>query len=139
MWDYGQRIEDLESAYVEKAETVDVEGLFGTWTQGIKELTANPREKINEIDPTLDGTVGKTESVFLNELNKLKGRIYRSIKEQEKIQINRIEKIKVNLFPDGGLQERSVSPVYIMNKYGQDIWDRLLAKFDSKDLELNKH
>lgn len=139
LWEYGQRIEDLESAYVEKAETIDVEGVFGKWSEGIKELTGEPRVKINEIDPTLDGTVGKTESLFLNELNKLKGRVYRSIKEQEKIQINRIEKIKINLFPDGGLQERSVSPVYVMNKYGQNIWDQLLEELNSKGLELDRH
>ncbi|MFN1833976.1 bacillithiol biosynthesis cysteine-adding enzyme BshC [Balneola sp. MJW-20] len=139
LWDYGQRIEDLESAYVEKAETIDVESVFGKWMNGIKELTPDAREKINEVDPTLDGTVGKTESQFLNELNKLKGRVYRSIKEQEKIQINRIEKIKVNLFPDGGLQERSVSPVYIMNKYGPGIWDELADQLEKNDLDLSKH
>lgn len=139
IWEYDKRIEDLESEYVEQAEKTDVEAIFGKWMQQIKGLTEEPRKQIKEIDPTLDGTVGKTESVFLNELNKLKGRVYRSIKEQEKVQINRIEKIKINLFPNGGLQERAVSPLIFMNKYGPDIWDRLLEKLRDKELPLTEH
>jgi uncharacterized protein YllA (UPF0747 family) len=83
--------------------------------------------------------VGKTIAGFSNDLDQLKGRVYRSIKKQEKIQLNRIEKIKINLFPDGGLQERAVSPVYFMNKYGVDVWKKLLHKVEQEGLDLNRH
>jgi uncharacterized protein YllA (UPF0747 family) len=111
--DYGKRIEDLESQFVEQAESVDLEKVFGDWKEKLESAAEDPLKVINEIDATLDATVGKTVAGFSNELDKLKGRVYRSIKQQEKTQINRIEKIKVNLFPDGGLQERAVSPIYL--------------------------
>jgi len=137
--DYGKRIEDLESEFVEQSESADIEEVFSTWKGKLDSAAEGPLKVINEIDSTLDGTVGKTVAGFSNELDKLKGRVYRSIKKQEEIQINRIEKIKVNLFPDGGLQERSVSPIYFMNKYGLDIWNQLISEIEKEGLDLTKH
>lgn len=137
--EYEKRIEDLESEFIARTETVDIEKVFGEWKKRLGAAAEDPLKIINEIDPTLDGTVGKTVAGFSNELDKLKGRVYRSIKKQEEIQLNRIEKIKVNLFPDGGLQERSVSPIYFMNKYGLDVWQNLLNKIEREGLDLTKH
>lgn len=137
--EYGKRIEDLESEFIEQTDTQDVEKVFAAWKDKLDAAAEEPLKIINEIDPTLDGTVGKTVAGFSNELDKLKGRVYRSIKKQEEIQIKRIEKIKVNLFPDGGLQERAVSPVYFMNKYGLDIWKNLLLEIENEGLDLTKH
>lgn len=137
--EYEKRIEDLESEFVEQSDSVDLEKVFSEWKEQLETAARDPLKVINEIDPTLDGTVGKTVANFSNELDKLKGRVYRSIKQQEETQINRIEKIKVNLFPDGGLQERSVSPIYFMNKYGLDIWKELIHKIDEEGLDLTKH
>lgn len=139
IYEYEKRIEDLESEFVEKTDTVDIEEVFSNWKDKLESAAKEPLKMINEIDPTLDGTVGKTVAGFSNELDKLKGRVYRSIKQQEETQINRIEKIKVNLFPDGGLQERSVSPIYFMNKYGLNIWNELIHKIEEEGLDLTKH
>tara|TARA_R100000908_G_scaffold61985_2_gene40785 strand:+ start:58217 stop:59830 length:1614 start_codon:yes stop_codon:yes gene_type:complete len=137
--EYDKRIEDLESEFVEQSDSVDIEAVFSEWKQKLDEIAEKPLEVINEIDPTLDGTVGKTVAGFGNDLDRLKGKVYRSIKQQEDTQLKRIEKIKVNLFPDGGLQERSVSPVYFMNKYGLDIWTNLLKEIEEKGLDLTRH
>ncbi|MEX0720678.1 MAG: bacillithiol biosynthesis cysteine-adding enzyme BshC [Balneolaceae bacterium] len=137
--EYGKRIEDLESEFIERTDTVDLEEVFKIWKSKLEQAAGNPLEVINKIDPTLDGTVGKTVAGFENELEKLQGRVHRSIKQQEEIQIKRIEKIKVNLFPDGGAQERAVSPVYFMNKYGLDIWQSLLKGIEREGLDLGKH
>lgn len=137
--EYDQRIEDLESAYVEQTDNVDLEKVFDEWKEKLEEAAERPLKVIDNIDPTLDGTVGKTVAGFENELNKLKGKVYRSIKQQEETQLKRIEKIKVNLFPDGGFQERSISPIYFMNKYGTDIWHKMLKDMKEKEIDLTKH
>ncbi|HET8866364.1 MAG TPA: bacillithiol biosynthesis cysteine-adding enzyme BshC [Gracilimonas sp.] len=137
--EYEKRIEDLESKFIERTETEDIEKVFAEWKSRLDAAAEEPLKVINDIDPTLEGMVGKTVAGFTNELDKLKGRVYRSIKKQEETQIKRIEKIKVNLFPDGGLQERSVSPVYFMNKYGLDIWKNLLTAIEEEGLDLTEH
>ncbi|MBO6793277.1 MAG: bacillithiol biosynthesis cysteine-adding enzyme BshC [Balneolaceae bacterium] len=138
MCSYNQRIEDLESQYIEMNSPADLDKLFSNWVSEIKESAKQPIQRIASIDPTLEGTAGKTVSGFENELNKLKGRVFRSLKQQEETQLKRIRKIKAQLFPDG-LQERAVNPTYFMNKYGMDVWDQMLVDFAVNDLDLQTH
>ena len=138
MHEYNQRIEDLEAAYVEHTNSFDVEGMFGTWKQAIADASTDPTEFVKKIDPTLEGTAGKVTAGFSNEIDKLKGKVYRSIKQQEQTQLKRIVRIKAQLFPDG-LQERSVSPVYFMNKYGLNIWRNIREQFERGNLDLTTH
>lgn len=138
MCSYNQRIEDLESRYIELNSPADLDTLFNTWIIDIQNSSEKPIERISSIDPTLKGMAGKTVSGFENELNKLKGRVFRSLKQQEETQLKRIRKIKAQLFPDG-LQERAVNPTYFMNKYGLDIWDQLIEDFSTQDLDLSTH
>ncbi len=138
MCSYNQRIEDLEAAYVDQTNSKDIEGVFGEWKKAIDAAAEKPNSFIKDIDPTLEGTTGKVVAGFSNELDKLKGKVYRSIKQQEQTQLNRIAKIKSQLFPDG-LQERSISPVYFMNKYGPEVFQNLLNDFEKQELNLTIH
>ncbi len=136
---YGERIEDLESEYVKHSESTDVEVLFGRWKNGISKISEEPSKTISEIDGSLEGMVGKTVTGFGTELDKLKGRVYRSIKQQEQTQLQRIRKIKAQLYPDNGLQERMASFMYFMNKYGTGFWDELIVELEKEPLALNTH
>lgn len=131
--DYHERIEDLESRFVEQAEKVDIEAIFSEWKERAESISAEQAGMIGEVDPTLVKAAGKATSVYFNELDKLKGKVYRATKQQEQTQLNRIHKIKAQLFPDGGLQERSIALIYFMNKYGLDLWDRLLEAMDETE------
>ncbi len=135
---YNQRIEDLESRYIDLNSPADLDSLFQNWVSGIKKSAQQPIQRIAAIDPTLEGTAGKTVSGFENELNKLKGRVFRSLKQQEETQLKRIRRIKAQIFPDG-LQERAINPTYFMNKYGMDIWGKLLSDFATQKIDLRSH
>ena len=135
---YNQRIEDLEKAYIEISDSHDIDGVFAKWASEINSSAEPVLSLVEEVDPTLGKTTGKVISGFENELNKLKGRLIRSLKQQEETQLKRIAKIKSQLFPDG-LQERSVSPVFIENKYGPQIWDDMLVHFEKNELNVRKH
>ncbi len=131
--EYGNRIEDLESAYVDRTEKHDIEAIFGEWKEQIEQLSEPKKEKIADIDPTLEGAVGKAISASFGELDKLKGKVYRAVKKQDEIQLKRIRRIKTHLFPGDGLQERFTATVFYMNKYGIDMWDELLDSFDKEE------
>lgn len=134
---YNERIEDLESQFIEQSDSPDVEVIFEPWKTEIEDVSEEPIKKIKQIDPTLEGASEKAKAVFFTELDKLKGKVYRSVKDQEKIQLNRIRKIKTNLFPNNNLQEREVAFIYFMNKYGLNIWDELLDKLE--DINPDSH
>lgn len=136
---YNSRIEDLISEYVALSDNHDIEAVFSAWKSRLAEISEAPAALIQEIDGSLAGTAGKTLAGFESGIDALKGRVYRSLKQQEQVQLNRIRRVKAQLFPGDGLQERTVSFLYFMNKYGADIWDELLEAFSEKPADLTKH
>ncbi|HLR76229.1 MAG TPA: bacillithiol biosynthesis BshC, partial [Balneolaceae bacterium] len=133
--DYEKRIEDLEKAYVQQTGEMNIEAVFKKWKKGIEDLEAYHSKLITQVDETLNGTSKKAQAHYFNELERLKGKTYRAIKKNEDIQMNRIRRIQNNFFPDRNLQERALCGIYYMNKYGIDIWDRVLENLnDSVDL-----
>lgn len=135
--DYLKRIEDLESEYVKQSDTPDIESIISEWKKRVEELTDQMKPKVSEIDPTLENSAGKASATYLTELDKLKGKLYRSAKQQESTQLNRIVKIKNALYPNGNLQEREIAFIYFMNKYGLTVWDDLLEMLS--DYEPSSH
>lgn len=129
---YRDRIEDLEKDFVKSTESVNIEKLFGIWRSQIDELSRAKRDEIGDIDPSLKGSVGKAKAAYFSELDKLKGKVYRSVKEQENVQLDRIKRIKNNIFPNGNLQEREIAFIYYMNKYGTDLWDCIMEELEEE-------
>src|SRR5690625_4070481 len=79
-----------------------------------------------------------SSDLFLNDLNKVKGKVFRSVKDQERIQISRISKVQKSLFPNRNLQEREVAFLYFMNKYGIHIWQELLDNICELSVDTHK-
>ena len=62
------------------------------------------------------------------------------IRQKEEVQINRLKKVKSALFPNDRLQEREIAAIYFMNKFGIDLWDRVLQLLSKEDPDLfNRH
>jgi len=136
--DYSKRIEDLESEYIEQTDQPDLEKIFGDWKQRIDSITEEKKSVIGEIDPTLKNTAGKASATYFSELDKLKGKLYKSLKQQEKTQLERIIKIKSNLFPNGNLQEREIAFIYYLNKYGTELFDDILTSLENQEPDTHK-
>lgn len=136
--EYVGRIEDLEKDYIKRSETPDIESIFRNWKSSVKKSSDKEVAKVAEIDPTLKKSADKTVNQFFTDLDKLKGKLYKSVKKDEKIQLKRIEKIQKNLFPDMNLQEREVAFIYYMNRYGLDIWDQLYERFSGQNPDTHK-
>lgn len=136
--EYNSRIEDLESAFVDRTEQLDIETLFDTWKEEYSSVSTSYEQSIKEVDESLEGAAEKAKAHFSNELDQLKSKVYRAIKKREKTQMARILRVQQNLFPGRNLQERTLSGIYYMNKFGLDIWDRLLEEMESGE-SLDQH
>jgi uncharacterized protein YllA (UPF0747 family) len=135
--EYHNRIEDLESTFVECTGETDIEGIFNNWRKREQSIAVEPIEAITTVDETLKGAAENIQAAYFNELNKLKGKVYKAVKKRKHIQIARIQRIQQNLFPEGNLQERTICGMYFMNKFGLNIWDRLLDEMNN--IKLDKH
>ncbi|MEM1270111.1 MAG: bacillithiol biosynthesis BshC, partial [Bacteroidota bacterium] len=107
------------------------------------EIGAKLHQAVNEIKPIaagVDSTLSKSaESVrasFMKEWNGFKGRVLKAEKRNNDVIEGQLDKARVNLLPAGKLQERVVSPLYFLNKYGLDLPTRCLNGFD---LDTSRH
>lgn len=131
--EYNNRIEDLESSFVDRTEQLDIDTIFKKWKKEADKMAASFKEEITHVDESLEGAAEKVQAHYVNELDKLKAKVYRAVKKREKTQLDRIRRIQNHLFPDRNLQERTLSGIYYMNKFGLDIWDRLLDEMEEKE------
>ncbi len=136
--EYAGRTEDLESQFVDRKEEEDIDAIIQSWKERTENLTDQFSPRVAEIDPTLRASADKINAVVSGELDKLRSKIYRSIKKREQIQIRRIHRVKRHLFPDSGLQERQISMIHYMNKYGLDVWDRLQELLQDQQPDAHK-
>lgn len=126
--EYHSRMEDLESGYVERTEQLDIESEFEEWHRQARSVAGEHIGALTSVDDTLEGAAEKALAAYHNELDKLKGKVYRAVKKRDQIQLGRIKRIRQNIFPERSLQERTLSTIYYMNKFGPDLWDRLLEQ-----------
>lgn len=80
-------------------------------------------------DGSLDRAVEATRTNLFNELEKLRKRVLQAEKRNYDALRDQVWKARLALFPDG-LQERNVSFLYFLNKYGTDLITLLLDKLD---------
>ncbi|TVQ65649.1 MAG: bacillithiol biosynthesis cysteine-adding enzyme BshC [Balneolaceae bacterium] len=135
---YSQRIEDLEAAFISRSDTLDLEELFSEWKNSTSSVSASYTERVSSVDSTLEATADKALALYHSELDKLKGKMYRSLKETEKVNIQRIHRIQAQLYPGRNLQEREVAFIWFMNKYGIQLWDQLLTLLSDKQPDTHK-
>ncbi|HEX6981462.1 MAG TPA: bacillithiol biosynthesis cysteine-adding enzyme BshC [Balneolaceae bacterium] len=132
-YEYDNRIEDLETAYVDRTEQIDIKVLFDEWKEKVSKIADPEKQKIADIDFTLKASADKATSLYFNELDALKTKVYRAVKKRDEIQLKRIRRIQTHLFPGNGLQERSISTIFYMNQYGLDIWDKVLNSLNEDE------
>ena len=94
---------------------------------GVKDLATG----VSEIDPTLKKSALALSSTLAKEIGKLQAKVVRAEKQKQETTMTRIEKIVDNLYPGGGLQERTVAISYFLARYGVDFMTLLNERIDT--------
>lgn len=128
--DYSARQEDLEQHYLRKHGAPDLDDQFEDWKSKVGDLTGEMTEKIGITDPGLKKHAQAITRDHVKAIDKYKKKTVNMLREREKVQLNRIRKVKTAFFPGDKLQERQLASIYFMNKFGTDLWDRILAQMD---------
>ena len=138
--DFSQRYEDLEQNFLRKQSNPNLDADFDRWKKQIEELTDKMTAEIGIEDPGLKKHSHSITREHIKAIDKLRKKVVNSIRQKEEIQINRLKKVKFALFPNDRLQEREISFLYYMNKFGLDIWDRMLESLeDEEDVLYSRH
>ncbi len=140
MPDFAKRIEDLEQHYLRNCSNAEPDRHINRWKKRVEELSEKIWDDTGIADPDLIKHGRAITREYINSIDKLHKKMVNRVREKEQVQINRIKKIKSALFPNNRLQEREIAGLYFMNKFGMDIWDRLLQVLSSDhDFLLRQH
>ncbi len=98
----------------------------GAIGQGSGELT----EAARAIDPTLKGPIGSARGAAFAAFADAEKAILRAVKRESEITLQQIEKARLHLFPEATPQERTMSIVYYLARYGAHFLHDVLAEMD---------
>ena len=93
-------------------------------------------ELVTAIDPTLAGAARTTKQRMERDLHTLRGKIVQAAKRRDTTLRRQFYRTRAQAFPRGAPQERAVSFVYFINRYGPDVVDRLL---EDVPLDIGRH
>ena len=111
-----------------KTKTPDLENEFNQIKVHLSKGSGSILSHVESIDPTLESVVKKTFESASNTIEKLENRILRRVEEIEGLSVKHFKEIHENLFPNGSPQERVISSIYFLNKYGPDWLNKLIEQ-----------
>ena len=116
--DFGEDLDRLFQRVVLQEMDADVDAMFKDAGRHLHQAINELKPKIEQVDRTLVRTAEATRANLIKEMEKLKGRVVRAEKQNHDQVRARLEKAMINLYPGGKPQERALSVLYFLNKYG---------------------
>jgi bacillithiol biosynthesis cysteine-adding enzyme BshC len=113
--------EQLKVQYMQgKSEIQD-----SPYFQEMERLFAQIKSAAIKVDGSLEGAVEAEKTKAFKQLEALMGRIKKAEKLRHEIALNKIDKLKAQLFPEGVFQERRVNFLEFYAKYGNAYFEAL--------------
>ena len=126
--DFFNDIDTLKKEFIAKNTEDDIDVSI---YKNELEITFNKLQELTKnIDATLVNTVGAELQKSLQSIDSIQKRLMKSLKQKNETELNQIEKIKTQLFPQNNLQERVDNFSSYYAKHGQAFIDDLIANFD---------
>lgn len=125
----------LVARVVGQISEVNVDAMFGAAAQGMLEALNELQFGIKEIDPTLLSVLETVKSKTEGNLSALKDKAHAAQAKRNDVAVRQLERAVNSLLPDGGLQERTLSIVTFMNKYGPELVRWLMSELDISSFE----
>lgn len=113
---------------------------FDKIRKGIEAELVNIKQKVLEVDSTLESIWEKTKERILGQIDVMENKTIKAKKQKEQILISQLTQVHKAFFPDDYPQERYVSLIYFLNKFGPDIFKKIYEnlKFDCFQHQLIK-
>ncbi|GMQ82528.1 MAG: bacillithiol biosynthesis cysteine-adding enzyme BshC [Rhodothermia bacterium] len=127
---FEQDQEKIFHAIVVGAMDIDAEAIFERAGQHLHDAINTVSPAIEAVDASLRKTGEATRTALLKEWGKLKDRVVKAEKRRHDQTQNQLTRTQTSLFPESILQERCISPLYFMSKYGTDLVARLMSEIE---------
>ena len=108
---------------------------FDEAARRLGEAVDHVRAPLREVDGTLAKAADAAQKALTDELARLQAKGVRAEKKKQDMVRTRLEKAQGNLYPNGVLQERELSVLHFLNKYGMGFMDMLRETLDTDTAE----
>jgi bacillithiol biosynthesis cysteine-adding enzyme BshC len=129
----GDMDDDLEALFqrvVRERLSSDLEARFDQATAGIDDAMDALKPSLKEVDPTLVKSADAARVAIQKEFERFRHRVLKAEKRNHEQVRVKLEKARANLFPGGKPQERTISILYFLNKYGPGLLEQLGTSLD---------
>lgn len=116
------------------AQFANPQQLFDQARNDLDALGDKLAQALSKADQTLEGSVRKSQQKMLHQLEVLQERYTKAIGSADTLLQERLQRVRAALQPNGEPQERYLSAVYFLCRYGRGFIDQLLeasAPFES--------
>ncbi len=136
--DFGFEIEELSLPITELEQRIakrlstreeNADKIFSEADATIETALSKLKTSFSAVDSTLIGALEKSREKVLHQVASLKTRYTRALAERDSISLDRLKKLKLNLYPNGEEQERFYSSIYYLYRYGKELKSILREKF----------
>ncbi|HPH88724.1 MAG TPA: bacillithiol biosynthesis cysteine-adding enzyme BshC [Chitinophagales bacterium] len=126
--DFFKTTDELKKEFIagNTEENID----FAVYKSELEATFEKVKELAKNIDASLVNTVGAELQKSLQSIDSIEKRLLKSLKQKNETELNQIEKIKNQLFPNNSLQERVENFSAYYAKYGQAFITDLIEAFD---------
>jgi bacillithiol synthase len=126
---------DVEKRALAVLENKDIAAAFDATRASTEAAYSELMRVVAALDPTLAATVDKTKTQSLQGLDALAGKTRKAQKQAEEITIGKLRKTHALLFPLGGMQERTLTALMFVNRYGLAAFSEAMQTLTSHDAD----
>lgn len=114
----------------------DLQAAFEATKKSLETNLAEIKEKLTKLDPTLADAAQTSGSKMQHQIEKLQSQAARAEAQKGDLISRKAEMLANALYPEKGLQERTIGGLYFMAKYGHDLLQQL---HDSIHVDCHDH
>jgi len=123
-------INNITMRILDQIAEVKLDELFGSTTRSVHDALNELKFGLKDVDPTLLGALDSAKSKIDINIGVLKEKAIAAQKRRNETAIRQMERAVGTLLPNGTLQEREISILYYMNKYGPELVKWLMGEMD---------
>jgi len=123
------RLEERKQELLEREDRLGISRLFAEFRTSFGKQYGALIEQVLKLDPHLSQVAEENRRQIAVQINKLEEKAKQQHRKNCEVALRQFERLKATLIP-GGPQERAVSVLPYLAKYGPDLVQRLLAAAD---------
>jgi bacillithiol biosynthesis cysteine-adding enzyme BshC len=135
IWDFFKKDHELTSLLTYKISEIKID--FSDEKEHLKKQFENLYEIAQKTDPSFENAVNAQEHKQIKGLAHLEKRLLKAQKRKLEDHLERVLKLKKELFPNDSLQERHLNFSYFYQEYGSEFIDKIKENIDPLDLRFS--